>query len=174
MAETDTVSEEELYAFDYSLEFGDETVTRTPEETMLLEWERLDRETRARQAWRAAPSDEAARFRAAAETVRRLRAEGRGVQEITAAVKMRDPSHVRRLESVIDWLEVAGDNPRAAALAGLSKRSFLAVVGRGIFTVDDLADRAAELARMPAFDEAIVADIKSLLAETLPDSPYCQ
>lgn len=166
----------EQYAVDYSLEWEADLYTRpTPEDEMLHEWELADREERARRAATAAfGGDDLARFRAAGETVRRLRSEGKGVREIMGAMKLKDPGAVRRLESVLDWLELAGDNPRAAALASLSKRAFLAVVSREIYTVDDLAERADELVGLPAFEEPVLSEINRLLASTAEDAPILQ
>jgi hypothetical protein len=114
------------------------------------------------------------RFRKAGEAVRRLRARGKGVPEIMAEFKLTDPAVVRRLEGVLDWLALAGHEPRAAALAGLGKHTFLAVVSRNILTVDDLASRVAELSLLPEFGHGELTEIHGILADTMWDGSLHQ
>ena len=165
----------EDYAIDYEALFGEEDIYTRPDGDGGVDYdeaersERVVRSVRAPQpapSWHSMSADEVMRFQKAGEAVRRLRAEGKGVSEIMTAFKLRDPGTIRRLESVLDWLAAAGDDPRAAALGALSKPTFLAVVCRGIMTVDDLADKAAELATLPVFGATAKAEIRQVLVET--------
>ena len=160
----------ENYAIDYSALFDDEVYTRPEGSDFMPDGPDHQDGEQSHAQWRVTAREEMSRFQKAGEAARRMREEGKGISEIMAAFKLTDPATIRRLDGALKWLAAAAVDPRSAALGGLDKRTFLAVVSRGILTVDELADRAGELSRLDAFGPNQMAEIKNVLIETCRES----